>query len=70
MEKSPLQASTVGLIRNLRTHNISAQFHVVYEDAFETVHSGDDVPPDSWPDLLIFNRFKSDYDESNFVPEL
>ena len=70
MGKSPLQASTVGLIRNLRTHNISPQFHVVYEDAFETVHSGDDVTPDSWPDLLILTRFKSDYDESNFVPEL
>ena len=70
MGKYPLHASTVGLIRNLRTHNISPQFHVVYDDAFDTVHSGDDVPPDSWPDLLIFNRFKSDYDESDFVPEL
>ena len=43
---------------------------MVYDDAFETVHSGDGVPPNSWPDLLIFNIFKSDYDESNFMPEL
>ena len=60
MGKSPLHASTMGLIRNLQTHNISLQFHVFYEDAFETVDSGDDVPPNSWPDFLIFNRLKSD----------
>ena len=70
MGKLPLHTSTVGLVRNLWTHNISPQFHVVYDDAFDTVHSGDDVPPDSWPDLLILNRFKSDYDESDFVTEL
>ena len=65
-----LHTSTVVLIRNLWTYNISPQFHVVYDDSFDTVHSGDGVPPDSWSDLLIFNRFKSDYDESDFVPEL
>ena len=70
MGKLTLHASTVVLIRNLRTHNISPQFHVIYDNDFETVHSGDDVTPDSWPDLLILIRFKSDYDESNFVPEL
>ena len=65
MVKSPLHDSTVGLIRNLWTHKISPLFHVVYDDAFETVHSGDGAPPDLRPDLFIFNRFKSDYDESN-----
>ena len=70
MGKLTLHASTVVLIRNLRTHNISPQFHVVYENAFETVHSDDDLPPNSWTDLLVFNRFKSDYNESYFVPEL
>ena len=29
---SPLYASTVGLVRNLRTGNISPQFHMVYND--------------------------------------
>ena len=43
---------------------------MVYDDAFKTVHSGDGVPPNSWPDLLIFNIFKSDCDESDIVPEL
>ena len=32
MGSSPLHASTVGLVRNLRTFKISPQFHVVYDD--------------------------------------
>jgi hypothetical protein len=39
MGSSSLHASTVGLIRNLRTNHISPQFHVVYDDLFETVHA-------------------------------
>ena len=70
MGKSRLHSSTVGLIWNIRTHNISPQFHVVYDDAFRTVHSGDNVPTNSWSDLLIFKIFKSDYYESYFVPGL
>ena len=43
---------------------------MVYDDAFRTVHSGDNVPTNSWSDLLIFKIFKSDYYESYFVPGL
>jgi hypothetical protein len=70
MVASPLHASTVGLIRNLRTNHISPQFHVIYDGMFETVHSGEEVQRASWPDLIIFNRFKSDYNDNDFVPEL
>ena len=45
MGHSPLHASTVGLVRNLKTENISPQFHVVYDDFFETVHSSDAEAP-------------------------
>ena len=38
---SPNHASSVGLVRNLRTNNISPQYHLVYDDFFETVHSRD-----------------------------
>ncbi len=38
---SPLHASTVGLVRNLKTQNISPQYHVVYDDWFETVQLQD-----------------------------
>ena len=69
MGASPLHATTVGLIHNLRTNKVSPQFQVVYDDLFETVHSGD-TPPGVWPDLIIFNRFKSNYNNSDFVPDL
>ena len=42
---SPLHSSMVGLVRNLRTGNISPQFHVVYNNYFETVHSDPTRPP-------------------------
>jgi hypothetical protein len=59
---SPMHASTVGLIRNLQTGSITPQFHLVYDDYFETVHSRDDQEPESWNELLRFNRFQTDFD--------
>lgn len=38
MGLSPLHASTVGVVRNLKTGRLSPQYHVVYDDKFETVH--------------------------------
>ena len=67
---SPLHSSHVGLIKHLRTNNISPQFHVVYDDFFETVHAEDDQAPSSWPELLQFQTFRSEYDDEDFVPEL
>jgi hypothetical protein len=70
MGVSPLHASTVGLIRNLSTNRISPQFHCVYDNDISTVHSAEGEPPAEWNDMLIFDRFKSDYDDTDFVPEL
>ena len=39
---SPLHDSTVGLVRNLQTYNIIQQFHLVFDDYFETVNTGED----------------------------
>jgi hypothetical protein len=65
---SPMHASKVGLIRNLRTQNISPQYHVVYDSFFETV-SGDSITDDTvWDELVIFNKFRSNYDEKECVP--
>ena len=60
---SKRHASTIGLIRNLRTGSVSAQFHVVYDDSFTTIPSDvndEDMsqPPDNWIDLLTFSRMK------------
>ena len=38
--KSPIHASSVGLIRNLITGCISPQFHVIYDSKFQTVSCG------------------------------
>ena len=67
---SPLHASTVGLVRNLKTNNISPQYHVVYDSYFETVHSDSLTQPEVWDELLIFNRYQANFDENEYVPEL
>ena len=40
MGKSPVHASSVGLIRNLNTRFISLQYHVIYDTRFQTVSGG------------------------------
>ena len=47
--KSSAHSSSVSLIRNLRTEYISPQFHVVYDNLFQTVmggYEGNDVISD------------------------
>ena len=70
MGTSPLHASTVGLVRNLRTERVSPQFHLVYDDYFETVHSDETSVPTSWPELLTWNTFRSSFDDGATVPAL
>jgi hypothetical protein len=60
----------VGLIRNLQTGTITPQFHLVFDNYFETVHSGDDQEPERWNELLQFSRFQAGYDKEDYVPEL
>ena len=67
---SPLHASTVGMIRNLRTNNISPQFHVVYDTHFETVHSDHKEEPKVWEELLFNNRHIANFDDKQYLPEL
>ena len=62
---NPLHASTVSLVRNLKTGIISPQFHVVYDDYFETVHTSPDKEPKMWPELIVFQSFRSDIEEDN-----
>jgi hypothetical protein len=69
---SPLHASSVALARNLNTGNISPQFHVVYDDFFETVHTDGADPPDVWSDLVIVQSYCAplDDDDPEYLPEL
>ena len=43
MGYSPEHATNVGLILNLRTKRISPQFHVLYDDFFQTVKGVDEA---------------------------
>ena len=70
MGVSRQHASTVGLVRNLQTGRISPQFHVIYDDDFETVRSDEESHPLIWEELLTFNTFQSDYSAENNIPQL
>ena len=70
MGVSKHHASTVGLVRNLQTGRIIPQFHVIYDDDFETVRSDEESQPLIWEELLTFNTFKSDYSAEINIPQL
>ena len=67
---SPLHSSTVGLVRNLRTGNISPQFHLVFDDWFETLHATANKEPNIWQELIQLQTFANDFDDKQYVPEL
>ena len=50
---SPMHASTVGLIYSPRTHHVSPQFHVIYDDYFETVFNNKKNPRPNSDDIVI-----------------
>ena len=68
--RSKNHASSVGLIKNVATGGVSAQFHVVYDDHFATrevnkIPEGDDIPKE-WVDLFQFSREKH-FDDADIV---
>ena len=48
------------------------QFHVIYDDFFETVHTIGDNPPDIWSDLFIVQTYHAHLndDDPDSIPEL
>jgi hypothetical protein len=56
---SQRHSSTVGLIRNLTTGYVSPQFHVVFDDWFETVTAAADRTPPEWEELVNYSRFQN-----------
>jgi len=67
---SPVHAENIGLVRNLTTGYLSPQYHLVYDDWFDTVYSNSDEPPPEWGDMCIFNRFETFFDEDTRPPRL
>ena len=64
---SKRHASTVALIRNLRSGSITPQFHCVYDSEFETVGSSDGTTPSNWSDLVINHCYATPLDENSDV---
>lgn len=56
---SPQHASTVGLLLSLTTGLISPQFHVRYDDTFQTLRKPSYVVPSLWQKLAGFKKAKS-----------
>ena len=70
MGASPVHAETVALVRNLSTGYISPQYHVVFDDKFETVYADEDSEPPEWEKLCIFDRYEVAFDEDQTPPSL
>jgi len=67
---SPLHAENIGLVRNLTTGFISPQYHLVFDEWFETVNAPDNDEPSEWIDLCIYNRFQTVFDPTDIPPTL
>ena len=70
MGSSPVHAETVALVQNLTTGYLSPQFHVVFDDKFETVYADEDEEPPEWEHLCIFESFHTAFDEGTTPPSL
>ena len=67
---SPVHAETVALICNLSTGYLSPQYHVVFDDKFETVYADEDSEPPEWERLCILERYETAFDEGVTPPSL
>ena len=67
---SPVHAENIGMVRNLNTGYISPQFHVVYDDWFETVYAPDGPPPPQWDELCIYSCYEVQFEPGATPPGL
>ena len=73
---SPLHASSVGLVRNPKTGRVSPQFHMVFDDWFETINCSIEYDPitwhNKWEDCILLKTHKADYfnEDAEYIPEL
>ena len=67
---SPVHAENIAVVRNMKTGYLSPQYHIVFDDWFETVYSSDDDAPQKWEDMCIMQRFETVFDEGLEPPSL
>ena len=60
----------MGLVRKLHTGNTIPNFNLVFDDYFETVHTGEDQEPPVWSELITFQYLRSEYDDEYYVTNL
>jgi hypothetical protein len=65
-----VHAENVSGIRNLKTGYLSPQYHVVFDDWFETVYASDETPPPEWEDMCIMQQFETVFNEGLEPPSL
>jgi hypothetical protein len=71
---SPSHSSTVALMRNLTTHHVNPQYHIVFDELFSTVHSVNEHTL-TWLDLFTYHHefygpFEDEEDDTIHFPEL
>ena len=67
---SPVHAENIAVIRNLQTGYLSPQYHIVFDDWFETVYAGEAEEPPDWEAMCIMDRFETVFDEGQEPPSL
>ena len=62
---SPFHASNVALVRNLHSGSIGPQYHVVFDNWFETVTCDETETPPEWEVLVTHSRYQAEFDEDD-----
>jgi len=58
-------AESIALVRNLHSGYITPQYHIVFDDWFETVDAPADQPPPAWENMCIFQRDETIFDPAD-----
>ena len=61
---SPMHASSVGLIRNLVSGQLSPQCHIVFDPWFETVSENGETAPEAWDLMMSHHCHEVELDEA------
>jgi hypothetical protein len=67
---SPVQAENIAVIQNLKSGYLSPQYHIIFDDWFETVYANEETLPLNWDNLCIMDRFEMVFDEGLEPPSL
>jgi Reverse transcriptase (RNA-dependent DNA polymerase) len=67
---SPLHSENIGLVRNLASGYITPQYHIIFDDWFETVHAPEGPPPRQWDEMTLYQRMYTVFDPDDRPPPL